>query len=538
MLVTIKSILELDGFRNAKLVAGEEVANHIVNSAMIMEVPDIFPYVNRRDLLITTLFPIYDDEKALQELVPKLHAKGVAGICIKPFRYIHGIPEEMIRQADALGFPIIELPPGANLSNLVNEILEISLKKHISVLNFRNKVHDSLMKLFLEGKEIPELLDNLAEICHSHTILLDGSSRVLMKSRELTRTLFTATGSIENGTLKFAFREKVYEAEDMILHPIRAGMRLFGYLVILKGQEPSENLLVAAEEASLLIASVYYKNYAVMEKERSFQDSFIRDILQGKVTSPMETINKAKYFGWNMEFPQVILVVRVYGQSEKVKKELYEEIIDSGFIDEIMESELKLAESKFKLVYLDDSMVLFINSIFMEKKSKGLQDLGKKLIERMPAAVHAGIGISEAALSIEELPGAYRQAKIAVEIGNILHTDSFVSFYQDYEMFSLIREIKDQDLLNGFIEKKLGALLQYDQDHEMDLMETLRVLIEENFNAKKASEKLFIHYNTIRHRIEKMKELGLELESGFSTGEIVFAYHVLIWRQAMKNLSE
>ncbi|MBO1264027.1 PucR family transcriptional regulator ligand-binding domain-containing protein [Proteiniclasticum sp. SCR006] len=538
MFVTMKNILQLEGFRNAKLVAGEKGADHIVNSAMIMEVPDIYPYVGRSNLLITTLFPIYDDEKALMELIPKLHALGVAGICIKPFRYISGIPKEMIRQGNELQFPVIELPPEANLSGLVNEILEISLKKHINVLNFRNNVHDSLMKLFLEGKEIPELLDNLAEICHSPTILLDGSSRILMKSRELTRTLFTATGSIENGTLKFAFKDKVYEAEDMILHPIRAGMRLFGYLVILKGEEARENLLVAAEEASLLIASVYYKNYAVMEKERSFQDSFIRDILQGKVTSPMETINKAKYFGWNMEFPQVIMVIRIFAHDEKVKKELYEEIIDSGYIDEIMESELKLAESKFKLVYLDDSMVLFINSIFMEKKGKGLKDLGEKLIRRISTSVHTGIGISEAVLSIEDLPGAYRQAKIAAEIGYILHSDSFVSFYQDYEMFSLIREIRDQDLLKAFTEKKLGALLEYDRVNEVGLMETLRVLIEENFNAKKASEKLYIHYNTMRHRIEKMKELGLDLENGFSTGEIVFAYHILIWQQALKNIAE
>jgi len=65
--------------------------DHIVNSAMIMEVPDIFLHVNRSNLLITTLFPIYDDEKVLIELIPKLHALEVAGICINPFRYINGI---------------------------------------------------------------------------------------------------------------------------------------------------------------------------------------------------------------------------------------------------------------------------------------------------------------------------------------------------------------------------------------------------------------------------------------------------------------
>lgn len=536
VLVTMKNILQLDGFKSAKLVAGAQGIDHIVNSAMIMEVPDIFPYVNRSNLLITTLFPIYDDEEALLELIPKLHALGVAGICIKPFRYINGIPPEMIKQGDELQFPIIELSSDANLSGLVNEILEISLKKHIDVLNFRNNVHDRLMKLFLEGKEIPELLDNLADICSSPAILLDGSSKILQKSRELTKMAFTSTGNLDNRTLKFNFNEREYGPDDYILHPIRAGIRLFGYILIFKKKKTSDSLLVAAEEASLLIASVYYKNYAVMEKERSFQDSFIRDILQGNITSPMETINKAKYFGWNMEFPQVIMVIRIFAHDEKIKKEIYEEIIDSGYIDGIIESELKLTGNKFKLVYLDDSLVLFINSIFMEKKGEGLIAIGEKLIERNSASIHTGIGISEAVLGIEELPGAYRQAKIAAEIGYILHSSSSVSFYQDYEMFSLIREIKDQDMLSAFTDKKLGTLMEYDRVNEVGLMETLKVLIEENFNAKKASKKLYIHYNTMRHRIEKMKELGLDLESGFSIGEIVFAYHVLIWQQAIKNI--
>ncbi len=359
-----------------------------------------------------------------------------------------------------------------------------------------------------------------------------------MKSRDIREEEVQAAGSHEAGTLMITVMGKSYRKDEYILHPIKAGSRLFGYILILKGEGGAESLLVAAEEASLLIASVYFKNYAVMEKERSFQDSFIRDILQGKITSPMETVNKAKYFGWNMEFPQVILVLKLFDQSEKKKKDLYEEIIDSRYIDDVLESELKLTHSKFKIVYLDDSMVIFINSIFMEKRDGSLLKVGEKLIRKISSKMDVGIGISESALSIENLPGAYRQAKIVTEIGYILNASSFVSFHQDYEMFSLIREIRDQELLTGFVQKKLGALLEYDEKNDVGLLKTLNVLIEENFNARKASEKLYIHYNTMRHRMEKMKELGLDLESGFSVGEIIFAYHILVWQKAVKTLNE
>lgn len=534
-LVTIENILQLEGFQNAKVVAGAAGMHLMVNNAMLMEVPDIFPYVEKNNLLITTLFPVYEDEKAMEELIPRLSELGVSGICIKPFRYIGGIPERMKEQADALSFPVIELPKEANLSGLVTEILEISLKKHMDVLNFRNNVHDRLMGLFLEGREIPELLQSLADICQSEAVLLDASYKVLHRSGEACSPCYTFTGTPERGVLKVHLGEKLLSEEDYILHPIRAGARLFGYLLLLKENGKSDSLQVAAEEASLLIASVYFKNYAVMEKERSFQDSFIRDILQGKVTSPMETINKARYFGWNMEFPQVILVLKIFAGDEKMKKTYYEEVMDEKIIDGVLERELRLTGKKFKYVYLDDSIVIFINTIFLEKREEALKNAAEKLLHMKKTEMRLGIGISEEALSILELPSSYRQAKMTLEIGSLLKESSFTSSYRDYEMFSLLREMKDKVLLEAFVEKKLGRLLLHEKTHSGDLLKTLQVLLEENLNAKNAAKKLFIHYNTMRHRIDKLKELGVELEQGFSLGELVFAYYAYIWQEAEKS---
>lgn len=534
-LVTIENILQLEGFQNAKVIAGEKGIHQVVNNAMLMEVPDIFPYVQKNNLLITTLFPVYEDEKAMKELIPRLSELGVSGICIKPFRYISGIPEHMKEQANDLGFPIIELPKEANLSGLVTEILEISLKKHMDVLNFRNNVHDRLMGLFLEGREIPELLLSLAEICRSEAVLLDASYKVLYRSGEERAAAYSFTGTPERGVLRIHLGEKLLKEEDYILHPIRAGSRLFGYLLLLKEGGKTDSLQVAAEEASLLIASVYFKNYAVMEKERSFQDSFIRDILQGKVTSPLETINKARYFGWNMEFPQVIMVLKIFGEDEKMKKTYYEELMDEKAIDAVLERELRLTGKKFKYVYLDDSIVIFINSIFMEKKEDALKKTAENFLDMKKTDMRLGVGISEAAMSILELPSSYRQAQMTLEIGSLLKEDSFTSFYKEYEMFSLLREMKDKVLLESFVEKKLGKLLLHEKTHSGELLKTLKILLEENLNAKNAAKRLYIHYNTMRHRIEKIKELGVDLDNGFSLGELVFAYYAHVWQEAEKS---
>ncbi|HCX61005.1 MAG TPA: hypothetical protein DHU59_01065, partial [Clostridiales bacterium] len=46
MQITVKQVLELEVFKNAKVVAGKDGLTNIVRNATLMEVPDIFPYID------------------------------------------------------------------------------------------------------------------------------------------------------------------------------------------------------------------------------------------------------------------------------------------------------------------------------------------------------------------------------------------------------------------------------------------------------------------------------------------------------------
>lgn len=538
MNITVKDILKLEGFKDAKLVAGKEGLSNIVNKPILMEVPDIFPYVDVHSLLITTLYPIYNNEAAINELIPKLARLYLAGICIKPVRYIDEIPPIMIKQANELNIPIIELPPGANLSNLVTEILELSLNKYINILKFRNYVHEHLMNLFLRGEDINSLVNNLAEIVKFPIILLDNNFNIICMSEDLTKqeVLIISSSNIhDKDTFIVKVEDIEYDEESYIRHSINAGQTKFGYIILLKGNANSESLKVAVEQASLLIASAFYKNYAVLEKEKTFQDAFIRDLLQGKISSQIETINKARTFGWNMQFPQVIIVIKVLIDDEKKKKELYEYFLDSRLIEKSLKEKMTINDNEFKIIYLEDSLVLFINVMFINNVKKSAIEVGKLILEKLKDRVKVGIGISNIINNIYSFPSAYKEAYNSLIVGSILNTAPFVSHYDDYKMFNIIKEVKDTDVLTKYVEDKLGKIIKHDKTTDMNLMETLKILIEENFNAKKAAKRLFIHYNTLRYRIERIKELGIDIENGFEIGEIVLAYNIHLWLMANTN---
>ena len=63
--VTVREILRLPPLANARLVAGESGLDRRVLHVNVMEVPDILPWVEPDELLLTTAYPLRDDRVAL-----------------------------------------------------------------------------------------------------------------------------------------------------------------------------------------------------------------------------------------------------------------------------------------------------------------------------------------------------------------------------------------------------------------------------------------------------------------------------------------
>ena len=59
----------------------------------------------------------------------------------------------------------------------------------------------------------------------------------------------------------------------------------------------------------------------------------------------------------------------------------------------------------------------------------------------------------------------------------------------------------------AFIKKKLGPLVTYDREHGTKLLDTLEAFIRNNCSRKLAAEALFLHRNTMAHRISKIEEI-------------------------------
>ena len=161
--VTLADVLELPPLARARVIAGHAGLARPVRAVNVMEVPDILDWVRPHELLLTTAYPLRDDAIALDALVPRLAERGLAGIAVKPARYIDRIPAGMIEAAEARAFPLIELPDDASFNEIISAVLTVILNAQAARLERSAAIHDRFTGIVLSGGGLRQIAEALAE---------------------------------------------------------------------------------------------------------------------------------------------------------------------------------------------------------------------------------------------------------------------------------------------------------------------------------------------------------------------------------------
>jgi hypothetical protein len=91
-------------------------------------------------------------------------------------------------------------------------------------------------------------------------------------------------------------------------------------------------------------------------------------------------------------------------------------------------------------------------------------------------------------------------------------TPSVGTFDQLGVVAMLLEGTSDGDL-NSFCERLLGPLEEHDRTRDGDLVLSLRVYLDHNCSMRRSARELFVHVNTLRHRLDQIRRLiGLDLD--------------------------
>lgn len=529
--MTVREVLQLPELAKVTVVGGAGGLDRVICAVNVMEVPDISPYVESGELLLTTTYPIRSDPTALKRLVPTLAQRGLAGLGIKPARYLDDIPDEMVQQADALDFPLLRLPTDASFTRLLNPILAEILNRQAAVLRRSESVHRILTDLVLQGAGFKALAGTLASLLALPVAITSGEFELLAyseNSRDQADPFLAFLEKLKSEGLYPSGGTPVQRSlwvgtqlSTVLIHPVQVGSEVCGYICVWERDGKfCDRDVVCIEQAAVVTALEFQKQRAVRETERRFWDDFVRELLAGRISGREEALARAAIYGCDLTGPRVLLLVKLEG-TRGIALSLDQAVRYRERLERTVRHVIADAGTRCLHANLGDAAVLLFSP--SRVTAEAVRDETVKLAREIVAELKSGrfgqkysvrIGVSRLHHEITTWPEAYREAREALRIGTLVGSPDLVTHYDDLGLYRLLTRVEDEEEMERFCRETLGEILAYDARHNTNLLETLCAVIEADGNLQRAAENLFIHYNTLRYRLQRITEIqGLRIES-------------------------
>ena len=250
----------------------------------------------------------------------------------------------------------------------------------------------------------------------------------------------------------------------------------------------------AVSMASLL--SIFLGNMKTLYDEKYDKGSFIKSILLDNIL-PSDIYIKSNELHFSNDEHRIVFVIKFQSSSTVPPYEIVQEMIGNS--------------DKDYVINISEQDVVVVRELAEDVESKDMEDYARTLIETVHSkhGLKATIGISSVVDNLKDLARAYKEARIAFEVGKVFDIEKPVISYENLGIGRLIYQLPTT-LCEMFLSEvfKKGSLESLDRETLM----TVQSFFENNLNVSETSRKLFVHRNTLVYRLEKIRKLsGLDL---------------------------
>lgn len=547
--ISLGQLLENDVLKGVKILGGASGISRRVTNVNVMEVPDIIDWVSSGEFLITAAYAIKDNINILLELIPKLNEKGVAGLGIKVGRYVKELPQNIIDLADQLSFPIVQVPFNVSHTDVISIILDLVIEEQMDIHSKIEKFITEVMDIMMKGGTLKEIAEKLYEnighplaiyenVSGSYEFIWDRSTESNIYAQAINRGLIDKFINEEASLSCEGVRNEIdgiyNESVDVIMGkairritiPIVIEKTKYGYIFIWTDKKDLglyDKLLI--ESYVHIIALNFVKKLSLANMESKYKLEFFNNLLSNDENRQNEAIESAKTFNFKLGLKYTVLIIYFYDYHKNKDmvsdKSNFNKNIVTNFLF-IIDRIAKLQKETILYVDKNNSIVILYGSEPSEKSElikKKVMNFCKSIeIEALKKFKEQKfrIGIGRPYIDLSKLNKSYEQAKIIVEkfyksnASNILH-------YDDLGLYRILCFDGIQTELIKFCSDTINPIVEYDKINNTELIKTLKVYFECNGNMKKMSKEMFMHYNTIVYRIQKIKDIiGVDFENGDS----------------------
>lgn len=530
----VAELLRLDALQGTVLLAGREGIERVVTDVTVLEVPrDFEPWLRGGELILTTLYNLRGDRRGQVEVVHSCAKGGAAALAIHPFRDGSQVCDEVIEAADAHKLPLLLIPGSLPYAAVIASVLGTILNRQSYILKRSEEINRELTRLILQGSGVNAIASAIARLIRQPVLITNdvlepiatGTASVahraflqrcmqspdylnavaLLRSRQLS-TQLSATSEF------VTFKVQVWgRVVNQVVVQASVGQDVYGYIMTWETGRAMEELdFVALNHAATALALEMVKARAMAETENRLKSDFLSELFSDRFHSEKELLRRGRLMGMDLARKHAILIARL---------ELSEDpAANHGLptadprLHALVQRAVDGVCPRSLVVSRGDTVVILLHferppepDVAREKGREAARAVQTVLAAEFPG-VQVSIGIGEGCRSPLDLGRSYREALRALDVGARLFGKGKVVAVQDLGVLDMLGAI-DARAVGDYVRRVLQPLLEYDARHDADLLRTLEVYLDEQESLVAAARRLYVHPNTVRYRIEKIREL-------------------------------
>jgi purine catabolism regulator len=442
----------------------------------------------------------------------------------------------------------------AELQHRTERALE-ELRRSLESLARLRDIQEKLTDLVLRGERLPSLTAAIANLVDNPVLLEDRHGSMLSSARPrgwsgpepvaLTQLAQRGRDSARliGELFRLDHRARLLtipgEEQVRLVAPVIVGDETLAILSVPQVHRILGDLdVLAVQGAATVVALVLMRERAILETERRLQGDLLGDILAGKFESEEDIIRRAKFLGYDLLHPHLLLVVSLDDLEHLVKSGEREEVLQRSKqnLYELMRASLT-PRTPQRLIWASGVQVVALVGVDPDDPNPVLE-VARRLhsrAEREFPGVLVFVGVSQVCRSVREVPAAYAEVKRFLKFSRAMHWYNAPIFVERLGLYRILlqHEALGPELLQ-FASDRLGRLQAYDQEHGGDLLSCLRAYLA-SCEIKTTAEVLHLHRNSVRYKLQRIEELTqVDLNDAETRFQLQFALKVVDLQSAIK----
>ncbi|MDD2554273.1 MAG: XylR N-terminal domain-containing protein [Desulfotomaculaceae bacterium] len=393
-------------------------------------------------------------------------------------------------------------------------------------------VHDQLTKMVLNGDDMSTITGAVGKIMNGAVMVEDHSFQpVSYFSPTMTTEVnqlppFTTKNIISDWRLRHLAVKLTQENKPVVLpseltkrpitqfvFPIINRMEVIGYVSLIKTEKKlTEYEQMTMEFVVTVLALKMMQDSTVAKTETRLLGDFVLELITGNFKSESSIVERARCLGYKIKRSHRVLVAsldkpacslerstRTEGQTGDIREQL------CGIIN----TALGMYNRTGTATVTGDNIVIL--TALEDRNSSNTVELARniqKMIAKHLPSITISIGLGRVCFTPQDFSDSYQEAKWALKVIKSLNQKNMVIPFDCLGTFGLLFNTNNESSLMQFMNDQLGGLLEYDNKHGSQLVETLNHYYNCNCNMKEAAKATMVTLSGFKYRIGKICEVG------------------------------